>query len=107
MELIDRDELKKYAYDSEQWYGSGTQMVVDVEDIDNAPIIDSVPVVHGKWLHDESGANFCSECMKYAYEDEEYHMIWHTQYCPHCGAKMEKPVGDSDKLKDGELDAIG
>ena len=59
--------------------------------------VDAVPVVHGKWMHDNYGANFCSECMKFAYEDEEYHMIWHTNFCPHCGAKM-------DERKDGEQD---
>lgn len=61
-----------------------------IYNVRKAPAVDSVPVVHGKWHHDITGANFCSRCMKYAYEDGEYHMIWHTQYCPHCGAKMDE-----------------
>lgn len=47
-------------------------------------------VKHGYWEHDETGANFCSVCDKYPYDDGEYHLIWHTDYCPHCGAKMEE-----------------
>lgn len=58
--------------------------------------VDAVPVVHKKWLHDDSGANFCSGCMKYVYEDDKYHLIWHTRYCPHCGARMDEKDGDSD-----------
>lgn len=91
MRLIDADEFPaehvNVGYDD---YGVGFDEGIQImlDEIKDAPTVEAMPVVHGKWLHDESGANYCSECMKYAYEDEEYHMIWHTQYCPHCGAKM-------------------
>ena len=47
-------------------------------------------VVHGHWEHDEAGANFCSVCDMYPYDDGEYHLVWHTDYCPHCGTKMDE-----------------
>lgn len=58
--------------------------------VDKALTIDAAPVVHGHWEHDETGANFCSVCYEYPYDDGEYHLLWHTDYCPHCGAKMEE-----------------
>ena len=68
----------------------------EIKHIINAPTVDAVPVVHGKWLHDNYGANFCSECMKHVFEDNEYRLILHTRYCPHCGAKMDEKGGYSD-----------
>ena len=41
-DLIDRDALKESAYDSGQWANAAVgyhQIVVDIEDIDNAPTI--------------------------------------------------------------------
>lgn len=90
MALVDKDVV----FDKiNKAYGEGNLINLK-QIINNIPTVDAVPIVHGKWLHDESGANFCSECMKYAYEDEEYHMILHTKYCPHCGARMD---GENDE----------
>ena len=48
------------------------------------------PRKHGCWIKDSSGAEFCSECNQYPYDDGEYHIAnWHSRYCPHCGAKMD------------------
>jgi len=53
------------------------------------------PVKHGKWIMDRTGAEYCSECGKYPFDDGEYHIVgWHSDYCPHCGAKMG---GDNDE----------
>ena len=72
--------------------------------IDDAPTVDAVEVVHGRW---EDGR--CSNCneealstswdepiydydweenLRYAYTEthKEYHL---TDYCPNCGAKMD------------------
>lgn len=57
------------------------------------PKVDAVPVRHGHWEHDGTGANFCSACGEYPYDDGEYHLVWHTNYCPHCGAKMDEEEG--------------
>lgn len=47
MRLIDADALKENAYDSREWKNAEVgfhQMVVDIEDIDDAPTVDAVPV---------------------------------------------------------------
>lgn len=55
------------------------------EVVDDAPTVDAVPVVHGRWDIDEFGV-FCTECKEYAIENER------TDYCPNCGAKMDLEV---------------
>ena len=56
--------------------------------IANAPTVDAVEVVHGRWvcLEAEIGYFACSECD---------HRILRAKcnYCPNCGAKMD---GDGD-----------
>ena len=57
----------------------------------NEPIVDAMPVRHGKWIHEvrytiDSLHSYqqyrCSECgMTY---------ITNTNYCPNCGARMDK-----------------
>lgn len=65
--------------------------------IDYAPSADVKPVRHGHWLNDESYEYICSECGKYAPfnldiygETVDYYHNNLTNYCPNCGAKMEK-----------------
>lgn len=74
---------------------------VKATDIDNAPTVDAVEVVHGRWVDSYGGkyANpryVCSECKEkalYKFEDDELHIgLWVqelTDYCPNCGAKMD------------------
>ena len=54
-------------------------------------------VAHGRWLYDSgSGRYFCSACDEYAlsfkkdtlYGGDLYEVCL-TDYCPHCGAKMD------------------
>lgn len=62
--------------------------------LDDAPTVDAVPVVHGKWeVSDTMLWQNCSICgvsvevysmfMCKASEDSNF------KYCPHCGAKMD------------------
>lgn len=53
-----------------------------VSDINNAPTVDAVPVVHGRWLLDGR----CSECLANP-------LTTHKTYCPNCGAKMMEVDG--------------
>ena len=61
--------------------------------IDQAPTIDAVPVVHGRWIPVPSSdmvtgkAHECSECQKMRFGS------FKPNYCPNCGAKMD---GDND-----------
>ena len=64
-----------------------------VEDIDKAPAVNAVEVVHGRWGMG-SKANWqmpmCSVCQKQA--------TTRYDYCPNCGAKMDleaSPDGDA------------
>lgn len=65
-----------------------------------------VPVRHGHWIGD-----FCSECGKDALCDCDKYEIYgtiHSDYCPHCGAKMDKTEECLLMLKaDGSTIKIG
>ena len=50
--------------------------------IKDAPIVDAAPVVHGKWEVTPVYIK-CSEC-------GESFMLIPQDYCPHCGARMDK-----------------
>ena len=65
--------------------------------MEEAPAVDAVPVVHGRWIN-------YPECLRYesAYCEEdivcsECHSVWNIidndadrfDYCPACGAKMD------------------
>ena len=52
--------------------------------IKNLPSADVVPVRHGRWDYDPSGA-WCSVCGEYSEVE--------SNYCGNCGAKMD---GESD-----------
>lgn len=104
MRLIDADALFKYNgrsisdavkygnKDAEQqeWSYSTMMMYEIAYEIDNAPTVDAVPVVHGRWIWNETGKPdweqfyTCSNC-----GDIEY---WESHYCPNCGAKMDLEV---------------
>ena len=67
------------------------------EELANFLAADVEPVRHGHWLNDESYEYICSECGKYAPfnldiygETVDYYHNNLTNYCPNCGAKMEK-----------------
>ena len=88
MRLIDANELGSHKFPlTPLRYHAGWNDAIDAV-IENAPTIDAVPVVHGRWLVDgATGINFCSECNTDAVEAG-------TPFCPECGAKMED--GDED-----------
>lgn len=87
MRLIDADALKDYVMDV---YGRGTDDNTAIwygdvlSFINEAPTIDAVPVVHGRWLPvDEKNDAFdCSEC--------DIMVQKRLNYCPNCGAKMDE-----------------
>lgn len=94
MRLIDADKLIEKAYfhgklpDPGNLYPDGKE-AVDVDDIEDAPTVDAVEVVHGRWervIPSKSAAKWstkvsCSICHRQGYT---YH-----KYCPNCGAKMD------------------
>ena len=58
----------------------------------DAPTVDAVEVVHGRWLsemHGNSNNGTCSVCGSY---EHAYAFGWN--YCPNCGAKMDGGISD-------------
>lgn len=79
---------RKVCENEDFWDYDGTNKLLDICDSIERKINDAESVRHGHWEHDETGANFCSVCNEYPYDDGEYHLVWHTDYCPICGADM-------------------
>lgn len=88
--LIDADALKAKAH-ADPDSGEG---FVWVQDIDEAPTVDAVPVVHGRWI-DEYPFVRCSVCNAEwlnCRTDNEPKLFY---YCPNCGATMDLEVKDA------------
>lgn len=89
VEYIEREEaLATLMY---AMCGTGFQ-VTAMREVRRIPAADVAPVVHGRWrLVGVFGFNdcyICSECGKIAMND--------GNYCPNCGAKMDKEAPDGD-----------
>ena len=64
--------------------------------IDNAPTVDAVEVVRGKWMQIEfwtSGGTWrCSECGRQIMFLEGTPTTQEIHYCPNCGANMDEKM---------------
>ena len=99
MRLIDADAIK---WKSHWWrYASGEEYeweIIDKATIDNAPTIEAEPVKHGEWeAHKKTVGEMmyikgmkCSEC------NHTYTIRGDWNYCPNCGAKMDKEKEDDN-----------
>lgn len=92
MRLIDADELRKTMYheafetdtDMQKWdSGCWIRYKMFENALENAPTIDAEPVRHGKWMHTGFMEVKCNNCLNVFHELED------TNYCPHCGYKMD------------------
>ena len=101
MDLIDRDKLIEKAYFHGKLPAHGNiypdgKEAVDVDDIEDAPTVDAVEVVHGRWElygnDDGCGSSyFCSSCHG-SFDEDLFYMYGqyrHFNYCPNCGARMD------------------
>ena len=83
-----------------QWWN----MAVKIKDnfikaINNAPTVDAVEVVHGRWilLAEFCNGSVCTQCSvcgeEYTYKKGKFEFInahyAEYNYCPNCGAKMD------------------
>lgn len=95
--LLEQHDLKnavKYGNHSEEQrrHSYSTLMLYEVADmVLDAPAVDAVPVVHGRWIERETEKPLilrcvmCSECgTMYQRRHKAY-----LNYCPNCGAKMD------------------
>lgn len=100
MRLINADEYKKILIFLEQdceRYGQidcAEEIRLVIRQLDNMPIIDAEPVVHAHWIKlDDNGRElaipYCSQCLHLPLRNNGY-AIELTDYCPHCGAKMDE-----------------
>ena len=51
----------------------------------DAPAVDAVPVVHGRWLNNGIHGSVLCRCSECHYDAAAYSF----RYCPMCGAKMD------------------
>ena len=89
-DLISRKALLEKAWEADTQ--CGYVQVVDVGDIEDAPVVDAAPVVHGRWGEYESfpltpslNGCPCSVCKTHFSPSS----IIVMKYCPNCGAKMD------------------
>ena len=89
-DLISRKALIEKAWEADTQ--CGYVQVVDVGDIEDAPVVDAAPVVHGRWGEYESfpltpsmNGCPCSVCKTHFSPSS----IILMKYCPNCGAKMD------------------
>jgi len=70
--------------------GPKIRLVKAICEIHDAPTVDAVPVVHGRWEPhpDYPGFDRCSEC-KNCIVDDAWVDGEKWNYCPECGAKMD------------------
>ena len=87
-EYIERKPLLEHAE-----YDNNYRLIIPAEAIKAAPAADVAPVVHGRWMHEETEGGFptwkCSRCG----HGTNYDPNGIDLYCYHCGAKMD---GGSD-----------
>ena len=84
--LIDANALKEKAIPD---YESG-EMLLYGSMVDEAPTVDAVEVVHGRWKEPYRQWVECSECGTGYVKYETYN------YCPNCGADMRGNDDDND-----------
>lgn len=95
MRMIDADALR------EIWVcqpGHDFEPSSFVYSIDNAPTIDAVPVVHGRWKdYPDCGVTVCSAC-GWSIEECFYDptTLKPYPYCPNCGARMDGERRDNN-----------
>ena len=84
-----KKRLIDYYYLAEKIECPGVPLVY-WEDIEAAPIVDAVEVVHGRWI-DKGEYAVCTECGGRSgtqYDGVEPIPLM-TQFCPNCGCRMD------------------
>ncbi len=74
--LIDANALKEQ-FVQDYAYAAATM-------VDDAPTVDAVEVVHGRWERVDESLFRCSACSEWILMQNDWYY-----YCPNCGAKME------------------
>lgn len=86
-----RNELTNHPNKECDWLGGIDEAISIIEEL---PTIDS-PVKHGRWVENKYGYITCSVCDGFPLEAMTGSLItmhfepYESEYCPHCGAKMD------------------
>lgn len=90
MRLIDADGLSEDIYDNVSTpYEDAVAAKEDcLRAIEEAPTIDAVPVVHGRWTH-LGGDEWCCSACGFVITTEGSWDKPTKKYCEDCGAKMD------------------
>lgn len=97
-EYIEREEISSIIKTGGFWEEEDREVALTC--VDQTPAADVAPVVHGRWIHNpdyESWAEMymCSACNRNALTDGDYrHKL--SDYCPNCGAKMDREEQDDE-----------
>lgn len=87
-DLISRKALLEKVFNKRgdfHYFREPPEKVVRATDVINAPAVDAEPVRRGKWENGGDGIyDTCTYCK------ESIYMALPMNYCPNCGAKMEK-----------------
>lgn len=98
MRLIDADNLKPDTKTFTSAYSEELTAFYSQEAIDNAPTVATETIKYGEWIEDgyDCGTKRykCSICGENAISEDDswgYSVQYiKTDYCPHCGAKMNR-----------------
>lgn len=95
MRAIDADTLKKTLRDwiRDYWTDAftGDDAGSEFADmIDHAETIEQSPIVHARWIDPKHGVYKCSNCGHYLDFRGVNAGRGDANYCPNCGAKMDK-----------------
>lgn len=77
------------SYNGVRCRACGTGDAIDI--IEDAPTVDAVPVVHGRWemrptgMATDTGPEYKAYCTVCNEPNKQYR----PPFCPHCGAKMD------------------
>lgn len=96
MRLIDIEPLEKEGWHLQRYVAGMYGAAIEFKDISEIPIVDAVPVVHGRWIARDNwipvsmtAATNCPKCICSVCGRENESNFGH-EYCPHCGAKMDE-----------------
>ena len=87
-EYIEKNHLINIIINSTALYNSTVLKLIKI-----APAADVQEVKHGKWELIDECANegvYCSNCHKKVYRAKYANQKVKSNYCPNCGAKMDK-----------------
>lgn len=75
-------------------YYNNYRLIIPAEAIKAIPAADVAPVVHGRWIYIRKYGEYeCSVCHGIDTDCSDYyssHVVTEQDYCPNCGARMDK-----------------